>query len=495
LQETEQLLIEADQNSLKITNECHETIKTHNEAVESVSSLENLVQTLTTGLTSTKGQENGYMDQLSTAKKINSDAISETQQLKININHLAKQLKESEPRARTAQKENNTLMSELERQKNIMESIKEDLLNVSYDIEKEKELEIKKGSKVKEVSQLTNNIEQLKGGMEFKYNDPIPNFDRKLVKGLIAELVDIPIENLDSTLALEVCAGGRLYNVVIENEVVGKQLLSKGKLQKRVTFIPLNKISPYNVEPARIACAKKLVPGKVDIALSLIRSDLKVSQAMKYVFGSTLIAKDINSAKVCTFDKNVQLKSVTLDGDVYDPSGQLTGGAKSNSSGFLTKMQNFKSLSRKLENAQSELILIETELEEVQNSNQYYMQMTQKLENKTHEIQLLESRLSNNPHFKLIQNVEKMKEEMKTSELDLDLAVEKHNAARERVLFIEKEMNELTHNRDDKLKSLKGLFIYRRIKLLVGKKVLRSLVLWLQQWKKRWHWLKKRLDN
>jgi structural maintenance of chromosome 2 len=159
-----------------------------------------------------------------------------------------------------------------------------------------------------------------------------------------------------------------------------------------------------------------------------------------------------------SFDKNVQLKSVTLDGDVYDPSGQLTGGAKSNSSGFLTKMQNFKSLSRKLENAQSELILIETELEEVQNSNQYYMQMTQKLENKTHEIQLLESRLSNNPHFKLIQNVEKMNEEMKTSELDLDLAVEKHNAARERVLFIEKEMNELTHNRDDKLKSLKGLF-------------------------------------
>ena len=79
--------------------------------------------------------------------------------------------------------------------------------------------------------------------IDFTYSDPEPNFDRSKVKGLVATLVDLDEANFHNSTALEICAGGKLYNVVVQDERVGSQLLEKGKLRKRVTLIPLNKIN------------------------------------------------------------------------------------------------------------------------------------------------------------------------------------------------------------------------------------------------------------
>lgn len=81
------------------------------------------------------------------------------------------------------------------------------------------------------------------------YTDPSPNFDRSKVKGLVATLVDLPETSTVYSTALEVSAGGKLYNVVVEDESVGTQLLKKGNLKKRVTIVPLNKINAFLVPP------------------------------------------------------------------------------------------------------------------------------------------------------------------------------------------------------------------------------------------------------
>jgi structural maintenance of chromosome 2 len=63
------------------------------------------------------------------------------------------------------------------------------------------------------------------------------------VKGLVASLISLAPEEYNKSTALEIAAGGRLYNVVVDNERVGKELLQNGRLRKRVTIIPLNKIN------------------------------------------------------------------------------------------------------------------------------------------------------------------------------------------------------------------------------------------------------------
>ena len=51
--------------------------------------------------------------------------------------------------------------------------------------------------------------------IDFSYSDPTPGFDRAKVKGLVAQLFSLPEKNFKSATALEICAGGRLYNVII----------------------------------------------------------------------------------------------------------------------------------------------------------------------------------------------------------------------------------------------------------------------------------------
>lgn len=81
--------------------------------------------------------------------------------------------------------------------------------------------------------------------IDFNYNDPVPGFDRSKVKGLVAQLFTLDGDKTSAGTALEICAGGRLYNVVVDTEVTGTQLLQGGRLKKRVTIIPLNKIAAF----------------------------------------------------------------------------------------------------------------------------------------------------------------------------------------------------------------------------------------------------------
>ena len=61
-------------------------------------------------------------------------------------------------------------------------------------------------------------------------------------------------------------------------------------------------------------------------ALSLIGYESNLQAAMEFVFGSSFVCKDMNTAKKVTFDERVQKRSVTLGGDSFDPAGTLTGG-------------------------------------------------------------------------------------------------------------------------------------------------------------------------
>jgi SMC proteins Flexible Hinge Domain len=82
--------------------------------------------------------------------------------------------------------------------------------------------------------------------LDFNYTPP-PGFDVRKVKGLVASLLELKPEDHGKSTALEIAAGGKLYNVVVEDERVGKDLLERGGIKKRVTLIPLNKIRAFKL--------------------------------------------------------------------------------------------------------------------------------------------------------------------------------------------------------------------------------------------------------
>jgi structural maintenance of chromosome 2 len=82
--------------------------------------------------------------------------------------------------------------------------------------------------------------------LDFNYTPP-PGFDTRKVKGLVASLLALKPEDHGKSTALEIAAGGKLYNVIVEDERVGKDLLERGGIKKRVTLIPLNKIRAFKL--------------------------------------------------------------------------------------------------------------------------------------------------------------------------------------------------------------------------------------------------------
>jgi structural maintenance of chromosome 2 len=71
------------------------------------------------------------------------------------------------------------------------------------------------------------------------------------VKGPAASLISLEEKHFDKATALEIAAGGKLYNIVVEDEQVGTDLIKHGQLRKRITIIPLTKITAYKL-PAKV---------------------------------------------------------------------------------------------------------------------------------------------------------------------------------------------------------------------------------------------------
>jgi structural maintenance of chromosome 2 len=366
---------------------------------EDVEKKEELLQTLQTGVASKEGQETGYQGQLQDARNRASAAATEQEQKKLKISHLEKQIKEDEPKAKKAKDQNSGLLKDLEVLKSQAKKLEAELTKMGFEPGKESELyqqESQLQARIRELKQEADGLRRRVANIDFSYNDPSPNFDRSRVKGLVAQLFTLDKEHTRAGTAMEICAGGRLYNVVVDSAETGSQLLQNGRLKKRVTIIPLNKIAAFRASAQKVGAAQKIAPGKVDLALSLIGYDKDVTAAMEYVFGSTLVCEDAETAKRVTFDPAVRMKSVTLEGDVYDPSGTLSGGSAPQSSGVLITLQKLNELTKEIELQEHELATLQSTMAREKKKLDAVRKSKQELDLKTHEIKLTEEQISGN---------------------------------------------------------------------------------------------------
>ena len=392
---------------MKEKTEMHEKTKSRYDLIKAgldtevaeVERKEELLQILQTGVASKEGQQSGYQGQLQDARKRVNAAVTEQEQAKLKITHLQKRIKEDEPGAKNAKEQNSALLKGLESLRAQAKKLENQLNSLGFDGGKVEEFHRQESILQDSLRNLREQAETLKRKVtifDFSYTDPSPDFDRSKVKGLVAQLFNLDMQKEAVGMALEICAGGRLYNVVVESAETGTQLLQNGKLRKRITIIPLDKISALRAATEKVGIAKKIAPGKVDLALSFIGYEEEVSKAMDYVFGSTLICEDSTTAKLVTFDEAVRMKSVTLEGDVYDPSGTLSGGSSPNSSGVLIILQQLNKLTRDIELQEKTLGELQSSMARETKDVDSARKIKQRLDLKSHEIKLTEEQIASN---------------------------------------------------------------------------------------------------
>ncbi|MEA5509640.1 chromosome segregation protein SMC [Crocosphaera sp. UHCC 0190] len=140
------------------------------------------------------------------------------------------------------------------------------------------------------------------------------------VCGLVAQLGQV---NPRYQLALEIAAGARLGFVVVEDDTIasaGIQLLKQAKAG-RATFLPLTKIQPYRrQDPGSLRQAQ----GFIDLAVNLVLCQPEFEKIFAYVFGNTVVFETLNDARTHLGKQRI----ITLDGDLLETSGAMTGGSK-----------------------------------------------------------------------------------------------------------------------------------------------------------------------
>ena len=239
----------------------------HDLAQQKYQNAYDLHQTLMTGLTSSSDPNKsggGYLGQIADAKARMAAATTEEQQSKNKLVILGRDLTAAQARYQKVEREANDGAKQVERGKKEIQEFEVKLKKTGWSEQKEQSSADALRAARDRVRQLTqvcilplvcslwsellqerDQYRQQISGLEFTYSDPVPTFDRRQVKGLVANLITIDESDYGKSTALEIAAGSRLYNVVVDNEQVGSQLLSKGQLRKRVTLIPLNKISAF----------------------------------------------------------------------------------------------------------------------------------------------------------------------------------------------------------------------------------------------------------
>ncbi len=159
------------------------------------------------------------------------------------------------------------------------------------------------------------------------------------VHGPVADLIRTPDQY---TVALEIALGGAMQNIVVDREEDGKAAIQwlKRRDGGRATFLPLTSIRPNELREKGV----EREPGFVGVANTLIEFDAKYAPIFANLLGRVVIAEDMDAAIAIARKFGHRFKIVTLDGQVLNPGGSMTGGSVSRSAGILSRANELERL-------------------------------------------------------------------------------------------------------------------------------------------------------
>ncbi|XP_037530912.1 structural maintenance of chromosomes protein 2 [Nematolebias whitei] len=405
--------------------------------------------------TNEDGEEVTLAGQMMACKNDISKADTEAKQAQMTLKHAQAELKSKQAEVKKMDSGYKKDQDALQAVRNNKDKLQAELAKLNYEDGKEESLLEQRRRLTREVAHLKETYERLMSrfpNLRFDYKDPERGWDRSKVKGLLANL--ITVSDVTYSTALEVVAGGRLYNIVVDTEVTGKKLLEKGELQRRYTIIPLNKISAKTLNDKVVNAAKTLVgEDNAHTALSLVGYESDLRKAMEYVFGSTLVCDTLDNAKKVAFDKQVMTKTVTLGGDIFDPQGTLSGGARSQSASILSSLQEVKDVQDNLTNKEAQLQHIEKQLAGLKGTTEKYHQLKQQYELKVEEEQILQAKVQQSSFHQQQEELDRLRKAIEDSEETLRVTTEVQKRAGEKYKVLENKMKNAEAEREKELKA------------------------------------------
>ncbi len=166
------------------------------------------------------------------------------------------------------------------------------------------------------------------------------------------------------TVAIEIALGGAMQQVVVDSEQDGKAAISflKRTGGGRATFLPISVIRGKELKENGLESCR----GFVGLASQLVTTEKRYQGIVDNLLGRIVIVEDIDAAIAMAKKYANRFKIVTLDGQVVNPGGSMTGGSVNKESGILSRANELEKLTAQEKELESKLSACESELQEAQ---------------------------------------------------------------------------------------------------------------------------------
>lgn len=214
----------------------------------------------------------------------------------------------------------------------------------------EKQRELHKGQdRVRLLEDLEKNMEGYFGAVKAVMKES----GRGALRGIYGPVSQLITVKDKYSAAIETALGAAVQNIVVDNETDAKRAMGflKERRAGRATFLPITAIK------GRVLSEQGLDNqyGFVSIASDLVSYDNKYSEIIRWLLGRTAVAEDIDSAIAIAKKYSYRFRIVTLDGQVINAGGSMTGGSRVQNAGILSRGNEIERLKGSLASMQKEL--------------------------------------------------------------------------------------------------------------------------------------------
>ncbi len=195
------------------------------------------------------------------------------------------------------------------------------------------------------------------------------------VYGTIANLIST---NEKYEYAIEIALGGFIQNIVVEDEIIAKNLITylNDNSLGRVTFLPLDNLS----EVADINNKILKNDGVIGIASELVNADKKYQKAIRLALANTIIVDTIDNAIMLSKKIKNSLRIVTLSGELLSQTGSITGGRNSNkSNGVIGRKEKIAELGKLIKQREEDIDKTKIQINDFENQKNIIKQELDKI--------------------------------------------------------------------------------------------------------------------
>lgn len=257
------------------------------------------------------------------------------------------------------------------------------------------------------------------------------------IEGAIAELIQVP---KDYEIAIETALGGAMQHIVVESEKDGRDAIQylKKNSYGRATFLPLNVIKGKSLNQGQLESIKHH-PAYIGVAAKLVEADTKYNETINNLLGNVVITKDLQGANELAKILQYRVRLVTLDGDVVNPGGSMTGGAlKQKSSSILSRKGELEELKTRIIDMETKTLSMEEQVKMLKSDIQKLEESLEKYRKTGEELRLKEQAVKGD--LREVEFEEKSLNE-RLSLYDLDKA--QFSEDKERLITRKSELNTL----------------------------------------------------